>query len=162
MERIYRRQARACCRAEVRSDRAVSSGVYQALLLLGAITLWMLLFVAFAGVGGCSRQGKVVCSQPGSRTQAVSCRNTRFVPVLVQASEGPRPSLIFPADPSLTPVPAESFSRADWPTTPGRYDAGQTVNYQEYWYDSQTLSPYNINYGYRTFTSQRNGMQTGP
>lgn len=162
MGRSDRREVHALCRAEVHSGRAVSSGVYQTLLLLAAVTLWVVLFVAFASVGGCSRQERVTCGQQGSQTQAASFRHVRFVPVVLQASRGDRPSLIFPADASLTPVPAEAFSRSDWPTTPGRYDAGQTVNYQEYWYDSQSLSPYNFNYGYRTFIIQRNGVQTGP
>lgn len=161
MERGNWEEVRPAYGAEADNSRTGRSPVHQTVLLLAAATLWALLFTAFAALGGCSCPDRPVVSSPASPGPFVSYKNVRFVPVLVQADNA-RPSLIFPAEPDLTPVPGEAFSRADWPTTPGRFDAGQSVNYQEYWYDSQSLTPYSPSYGYRTFMIQRNGLQVGP
>lgn len=152
MGRSHQDGARIRCgaAAAARKDRARGI-VHQAMLTLAAITLWVLLFAAFAAIGGCTAQTKQVgCSHSGGR-----CGHGHWL------AERPRSSLIFTAEPGLTPISAEEISRADWPTTGGRTSYGQTVNYQEYRYDTQGLGPYDINYGYRTFTFSRNGTQGG-
>jgi hypothetical protein len=153
MERSRQGGVRARCAAAPARQHRAPGAVYQTLLALAAVTLWVLLFVAFAAIGG--------CSQRTGPMQAVCCSRT-----MNQCGQGhwlgpePRASLIFTAEPGLTPIPAEEIARADWPTTPGATSYGQTVNYQEYWYDSQRLGPCNYNYGYRSFTSVRTGQRS--
>lgn len=139
-----------CVTAPARQDH-VRSAVYQTLLALAAVTLWVLLFAAFAAIGGCSQQRGAM--------QAMCCNRTTN-----QCGQGhwqgqePRASLIFTTEPGLTPIPAEEITRADWPTTPGATSYSQTVNYQEYRHDVQGLGFYDYNYGYRTFTTWRTGQ----
>lgn len=132
-----------CAAAPPRPDPAPGGAVYQAMLTLAAIMLWVLLFVTFAAVGGCSQ---------GVHHR---CRGHGALP-----AEATRASLIFAAEPDLTPLPAEAITRADWPTTSGRTSGGETINYQEYWYDAQGLGPFDYDYGYRTFTQWRSGQQS--
>lgn len=153
---------RVSCEATGSSDCAGSRRLYQTLLLVCTLALWIVLFAVFAAVGGCGRAHCAYTGQPAGATQPVCYKNIRFVPVLVQPASIARSSLIYPADPELTPIPAEAFSRADWPSTPGRYDAGQVVSYQEYSFDAQGLSSHSPNYGHRTFTTRRYGLQYGP
>lgn len=158
MDRTDRRaEWHACCRAVAANRlRPASRVVYPALLALGAVTLWVLLFAAFASLGGCSRGTLSPVEYSYSHQQGrPKCAQGYWL------ADTPRASLIFPAEPGLTPVPAEAITRADWPTTGGRYSSGQTVDYQEYWYDAQGLGPYDHSYGYRTFTYSRAGQQTG-
>jgi hypothetical protein len=159
MNRSDRRGARVCSvAASVARQRAAGNVLYQMLLTLGAVTLWILLFAAFSALGGCARQShqmtRVPCCSPadhGSRG-------------LYQASldgERRRASLIFAAEPGLTPIPADQIARADWPTTQGRTSYGQTVDYRLYVYDQQGVGPYYADYTQRTFTSWTTGQQSG-
>jgi hypothetical protein len=148
MERSQQGGDRArCVTAPGRQDRE-RGVIYQTLLALAAVTLWVLLFAAFAAIGGCSQQG------------------AHYSHIVNQCGQGhwlglePRASLVFTAEPGLTPIPAEEIARADWPTTAGATSFGQTINYQEYRYDAQGLGRYNCNSGYRTFTTWRSGQQT--
>jgi hypothetical protein len=122
-------------------------------LVLAAVTLWVLLFAAFAAVGGCSQRTAGMQSIACSRTMN-SCGHEHWL------GAEPRASLIFIAEPELMPIPAEEIARTDWPTAAGATSYGQTVDYQEYRYDAQGLGRYDYDYGYRTFTSVRSGQQS--
>jgi hypothetical protein len=148
MERRQRGGACARCVAASRGHDRARGVIYQTLLALAAVTLWVLLFAAFAAIGGCSQQG------------------AHYSRIVNQCGQGhwlglePRASLIFTTEPGLTPIPADEIARADWPTTGGATSYGQTINYQEYRYDAQGLGRYNCNSGYRTFTTWRTGQQS--
>ena len=151
MERSYRRGAPACDAVVACKPRAIPGLVYQTLHILAAITLGVLLLAVLAAIGGCSRPAvSVLACAPARSCHAAGLCLARSAP--------PRASLIFPAEPGLTPIPADQIARADWPTAPGLTDYGQTVNYQEYWYDAQGLGPFDVNFGYRTFMSWRTGQ----
>ena len=155
MERSNRRDACACgIAAPVARQCAAGNLAWQMLLALSAVTLWVLLFAAFAAVGGCSRQAATASQLQYSRSSG--CAHGQW-----QGQAGRlRASLIFAAEPGLTPIPADQITRADWPTTEGRTSYGQTVNYQQYVYDQQATGPFNVDYGYRTFSSWTSGEQT--
>jgi hypothetical protein len=149
MERSQQGGGCARCVAAPERQHRARGVIYQTVLALAAVTLWVLLFAAFAAIGG--------CSQRTGAMQAVSCRGHGHWEGHWLEQE-PRASLIFTAEPGLTPIPAEEITRADWPTTAGATSYGQTVNYQEYRHDVQGLGLYNYNYGYRTFTTWRTGQ----
>ncbi len=141
-----------------RAQRPAGSHVYHTLLLLSAITLWVLLFCVFAALGGCVQKTETSLHAQCSDSAAPHCCGR---PHCQPYAEEPQSSLIFSADPELTPIPADQITRADWPTTDGLTSYGQTTYFREYWYDQQSLGPNYVNYGYRTFTSWRDGLRTG-
>jgi hypothetical protein len=138
---------------------AAGRHVYQTLLLLSAVTFWVLLLGVFAAIGGCVQRTATPSYAQCGRSANWHCGGQPYWQV--QAEE-PQASLIFPAEPDLAQIPANQIMRADWPTTAGLFSYGQAVNYQEYWYDQQGLGPCSPNYGYRTFTFWRNGLEVGP
>lgn len=157
MGRSQRQQVRAICRpVPVREDSALRRVVYETLLVLAAITLWVMLFASFAAIGGCSRSGRIAAAQPDGTAGEWHCAQA------IVYADMPRGSLLFVPEPETIPVPAEEFVRADWPVTPNFYDYGQTTGYQEFWYDSQGIGPWNIDHGYRLFIIQRTGQAAKP
>ncbi len=74
--------------------RVVRVVAYQVLFTLAAVTLWVLLFVSLAAVGGCSEGGTHHCHG-----------------YWIAPANGARASLIFTAEPGLTPLPAEAITR---------------------------------------------------
>jgi hypothetical protein len=128
--------------------------------VLAAITLSVLAFAAMAAVSGCGRPERVLVIQPvayDADAASDPAGPTAHGTVTPIASR----SLIFPEDPGLTPVPAEQIVRADWPTVAGRFSQGHTVYYRETWYDRQAIGPFDIDYGYRTFTYTNEGLLMG-
>ena len=157
MERSDRRGVCACSMAaSVARQHAAGSVLYQMLLTLSAITLWAMLFAAFAAIGGCSQPASAMSQVQCSRSEG-RCGHGHWR----QQADRPRTSLIFPAEPGLTPIPADQIARADWPTTEGRTSYGQTVYYQQYVYDQQAIGPFSVDYGYKTSSSWTTGQQSG-
>ncbi len=155
--------------ARLGEPRRARALVRALLAILAAVTLSALVAAAMIILAGCSRPERVLVIQPVAWEQAPPAEapdsgpaagegNDRIVHMVTAA--GPR-SLIFPAEPGLTPVPADQIVRADWPTVAGRYSYGQTVYFQEHWYDRQAIGPYDIDYGYRIFRSTNEGMLMG-
>lgn len=152
MERSRQERASARCGALPWRWRHAQSAICQTVLVLTAVILWVLLFAVFAGVGGCSQ--RTTGMQPMSCCAIDSCGRSHCL------AGAPRASLLFVPYPELMPVSADEIARADWPTTTGATSYGEVIDYRVYRYDAQGLGPFDLDYGYRTFTSVRSGQQS--